>query len=99
MGNETITVVKQKLAAMKKIEAAGFSDPAKAAEYFREKEMLLEEIMKALETVAEEQGAETEALKATVKSLRDELKGKAANPRELSWRELLYNLGKGIAAL
>jgi HK97 family phage major capsid protein len=98
MGNETITVVKQKLAAMKKIEAAGFSDPAKAAEYFREKEMLLEEIMKALETVAEEQGAETEALKATVKSLRDELKGKAANPRELSRRELLYNLGKGIAA-
>jgi HK97 family phage major capsid protein len=98
MGNETITVVKQKLAAMKKIEAAGFSDPAKAAEYFREKEMLLEEIMKALETVAEEQRAETEALKATVKSLRDELKGKAANPRELSRRELLYNLGKGIAA-
>jgi hypothetical protein len=33
-------------------------------------------------------------LKSTVKALRDELKGKAANPREL-----LYNLGRGIAAL
>jgi HK97 family phage major capsid protein len=98
MGKELIAAIKRKLSAMKKIEAAGFSDPAKAAEYFREKEMLLEEIMKALEAVAEEQGAETEALKATVKSLRDELKGKAANPRELSRRELLYNLGKGIAA-
>jgi hypothetical protein len=39
-----------------------------------------------------------EALKSTVKSLRDELKSRAANPRELSRRELLYNLGKGIAA-
>jgi HK97 family phage major capsid protein len=98
MGNELIVAIKQKLAAMQKIEAAGFADPAKAAEYFREKEILLEELAKALETVANEQGQETEALKTTVKSLRDELKGQAANPRELSRRELLYNLGKGIAA-
>jgi hypothetical protein len=41
MSNETIQAVKQKLAAMKKIEAAGFSDQAKAAEYFREKEIIL----------------------------------------------------------
>jgi HK97 family phage major capsid protein len=98
MGNETIMAVKQKLAAMKKIETTGFTDPAKAAEYFKEKEIILEDIVKALETVTEGQGEETEALKATVKSLREELKGKAANPRELSRRELLYNLGKGIAA-
>jgi HK97 family phage major capsid protein len=98
MGNETITAVKQKIAAMKKIEGTGFSDPAKAAEYFREKEMLLEEIMKALETVTEEQGQETEALKSTVKALRGELKGQAASPKELSRRELCYQLGKGIAA-
>jgi hypothetical protein len=75
MGNETIMAVKQKLAAMKKIEAAGFTDPAKAAEYFREKEIILEDIVKALEAVTAEQGQATEALKATVKSLRDELKG------------------------
>jgi HK97 family phage major capsid protein len=98
MGNETIMAVKQKLAAMKKIEATGFTDPVKAAEYFKEKEIILEDIVKALEAVTEGQGQETEALKATVKALRDELKGKAANPRELSRRELLYNLGKGIAA-
>jgi HK97 family phage major capsid protein len=98
MGNETIMAVKQKLAAMKKIEAAGFTDPAKAAEYFKEKEIILEDIVKALEAVATEQGTETEALKSTVKSLRDELKSNAANPRELSRRELLYNLGRGIAA-
>jgi HK97 family phage major capsid protein len=98
MGNELIAAIKQKLTAMNKIEAAGFTDPSKAAEYFREKEMILEELAKALETVSNEQGQETEALKSTVKSLRDELKGQAANPRELSRRELLYNLGKGIAA-
>jgi HK97 family phage major capsid protein len=90
--------VKQKLTAMKKIEATGFTDQAKAAEYFKEKEIILEDIVKALEAVTEGQGQETEALKTTVKTLRDELKGKAANPRELSRRELLYNLGKGIAA-
>ncbi|MDR2177548.1 MAG: phage major capsid protein [Treponema sp.] len=98
MGNEAVMAVKQKLSAMKKIEAAGFADPAKAAEYFKEKEQILEDIVKALEAASAEQGQETEALKATVKSLRDELKGRAANPRELSRRELLYNLGKGIAA-
>jgi HK97 family phage major capsid protein len=98
MGNETIQAVKQKLAAMKKIEAAGFTDPAKAAEYFKDKEIILEDIVKALEAATGEQGQETEALKATVKALREELKGAAAHPRELSRRELLYNLGKGIAA-
>jgi HK97 family phage major capsid protein len=38
------------------------------------------------------------ALEATVKALRGEIKGQAANPRELSRRELCYSLGKGIAA-
>jgi HK97 family phage major capsid protein len=98
MGNEELEAVKKQLAAMKKIEAAGFTDPVKAADYFREKEIILEGIVKALEAVTAGQGEETEALKATVKSLRDELKGRAANPRELSRRELLFNLGKGIAA-
>jgi hypothetical protein len=98
MGKEMIAAVKRKLADMKKIEAAGFGDPAKAAEYFTEKEIILEDIVKALEAATDEQGAETEALKSTVKALRGELKGQAANPRELSRRELCYGLGKGIAA-
>jgi HK97 family phage major capsid protein len=98
MGNETVLAVKQKLAAMKKIEAAGFTDPARAAEYFKEKEIILEDIVKALETVTEGQEQETEALKSTVKGLREELKGQAASPKELSRRELCYGLGRGIAA-
>ncbi|MDR1949017.1 MAG: phage major capsid protein [Spirochaetaceae bacterium] len=98
MGNETVLAVKRKLTAMKKIEGTGFTDPERAAEYFREKEMILEDIVKALETATDEQGQETEALKSTVKALRGELKGQAANPKELSRRELCYGLGKGIAA-
>jgi uncharacterized protein (DUF2267 family) len=98
MSKEIIEAVKQKLAAMQKIEAAGFTDQRKAAAYFQEKEIFLEEIVKTLEAVAEGQAVETEALKATVKSLRDELKGQAANPRELPRRELKYRLGKAIAA-
>jgi hypothetical protein len=98
MGNETIAAVKQKLNSMKKIESAGFTDETKAAEYFKEKEIILEDIVKALETSTAGQEAEIEALKTTVKALREELKGQAANPRELSRRELCYSLGKGIAA-
>jgi HK97 family phage major capsid protein len=98
MSNETLAVVKQKLAAMKKIEVTGFTDPAKAAEYFREKEIILEDIVKALEAATAEQGQETEALKSTVKALRDSIKAQAANPSELSRRELCYSLGRGIAA-
>ena len=41
---------------------------------------------------------ETAALKQTVKELRDSIKGQAANPRELSRRELCYRLGKALAA-
>jgi hypothetical protein len=98
MGNEELEAVKKQLAAMKKIELTGFTNTETATAYFQEKEAILEGIVKTLETVAVQERAEVEALKSTVKSLRDELKGQAANPRELSRRELLYNLGKGIAA-
>jgi hypothetical protein len=98
MGNEELEAVKKMLTAMKKIELTGFTNTETATAYFQEKEAILEGIVKTLETVTVQETAEVEALKATVKSLRDELKGQAANPRELSRRELLYNLGKGIAA-
>jgi hypothetical protein len=83
---------------MKRIEETGFADQKKAAEYFRAKEVILEAIVKTREGISAEYASETDALKATVKNLRDELKGKAAAPRELSRRELCFNLGKAIAA-
>jgi HK97 family phage major capsid protein len=98
MGNEELEAVKKQLAAMKKIELTGFTNTETATAYFTEKELILEGIVKTLETVTVQETAEVEALKSTVKSLREEIKGKAANPRELSRRELLYSLGKGIAA-
>jgi HK97 family phage major capsid protein len=98
MENELIAAVKKKLADMAKVEKTGFSDPAKAAEYFREKEVILEDIFRICEALAKQYGDETEALKTTIKSLRDELKTKAAYPKELTRRELCYSIGKGIAA-
>jgi HK97 family phage major capsid protein len=98
MGNEELEAVKKQLAAMKKIELTGFTNTETATAYFREKEKILEGIVKTLETVTVQETAEVEALKSTVKSLREEIKSKAASPRELSRRELLYSLGKGIAA-
>jgi len=105
MGNEQLEAVKKQLAVMKKIELTGFTNTETATSYFQEKELILEGIVKTLETITVEesghlanQTAEVEALKSTVKVLREEIKGQATSPRELSRRELLFNLGKGIAA-
>jgi HK97 family phage major capsid protein len=96
--DELLKAIKQKLADMKKIESTGFTDQVKAAEYFKDKEILLEEMAKTLETITSSQTTQITALEGTVKSLRDELKTQAKYPKELSRRELLYSLGKGIAA-
>jgi HK97 family phage major capsid protein len=98
MGNEALEAVKKQLAVMKKIELTGFTNTETATAYFQEKESILENIVKTLETVTAREAAEVEALKSTVKVLRDEIKGQAKSPRELTRRELLYNVGKGIAA-
>ena len=98
MGNEQLEAVKKQLAAMKKIELTGFTNTETATAYFQEKEVILEGIVKTIETITVQETSEVEALKSTVKALRDEMKGKAASPRELSRRELLFNIGKGIAA-
>jgi HK97 family phage major capsid protein len=96
--DELLRAIRQKLADMKKIESTGFTDPAKAAEYFKDKEILLEEMAKTIETVTSNQSTQIEALEGTIKSLRGEIKSQAACPKELSRREILYSLGKGIAA-
>ncbi|MCL1813210.1 MAG: phage major capsid protein [Treponema sp.] len=96
--NEQLEAVKKQLAAMQKIELTGFTNTETATAYFQEKEKILEGIVKTLETETVQQSTEMEALKSTVKSLRDELKTKSTYPKELTKRELLHSLGKGIAA-
>jgi len=96
--DELLKAIKTKIAEMKKIELTGFTNTETATAYFQEKEAILEGIVKTLETITVQETSEVEALKSTVKSLREEIKGQAKSPRELSRRELLYNLGKGIAA-
>ena len=98
MGNEDLLAVKKKLTEMKKIELTGFTNTETATAYFQEKEIILEGIVKTLETFTVQEAAEVEALKSTVKSLRDEIKSQASSPKEMSKRELLYSLGKGIVA-
>ena len=98
MGNQELEAVKKTLTNMKKIELTGFTNTETATAYFQEKEVILEGIVKTLETITVQETTEVEALKSTIKSMREEIKGQAKSPRELSRRELLYNLGKGIAA-
>jgi hypothetical protein len=96
--DELLKAIKQKIAEMRKIELTGFTNTETATAYFQEKEAILEGIVKTLETLTVQETAEVEALKSTVKALREEIKGQSKSPRELTRRELLYNLGKGIAA-
>ncbi|MDR0473339.1 MAG: phage major capsid protein [Treponema sp.] len=96
--DELLKAIKQKIAEIKKIELTGFTNTEAATAYFQEKEAILEGIVKTLETISVKESGEVEALKCTVKALREEIKGQMSSPRELSRRELLYNLGKGIAA-
>ena len=96
--DELLKAIKTKIADMKKIELTGFTNTETATAYFQEKEMILEGIVKTLETITVQETSEVEALKTTVKVLREEIKGQASRPRELSRREMLYNLGKGIVA-
>jgi HK97 family phage major capsid protein len=96
--DEILKAIKKKIAEMKKIELTGFTNTETATEYFQEKEMILEGIVKTLETFTVQETSEVEALKTTVKALREEIKGQTCAPRELSRREFLHNLGKGIVA-
>ena len=87
MANEQLEAVKKQLSVMKKIELTGFTNTETATAYFREKEQILEGIVKTLETVTTQDNsafafAEVDALKSTVKALRDEIKAQAAAPRE-----------------
>ncbi|MCL1991952.1 MAG: phage major capsid protein [Spirochaetes bacterium] len=96
--SEVLTAVKQKIAEMKKIEHCGFANTETATAYFQEKKAILEGIVKTIEAMTEKEAGEVEALKSTVKLLRDDIKAQAKSPRELSRREMLHNLGKGISA-
>jgi HK97 family phage major capsid protein len=96
--DELLRAIKQKIAEMKKIELTGFTNTETATAYFQEKELILEGIVKTLDSITVQETSEVEALKSTVKALREEIKGQASSPRELSRRELLYSLGKGIVA-
>jgi HK97 family phage major capsid protein len=98
MGNEELLELKKLLGEMKKIEEIGFTNTDAAKAYFQEKEVIIEKIFSILETLSVQGTEEMEALKGTVKKLREELKTQAAYPRELSRREFLFNLGKGLAA-
>jgi len=94
--DELLKAIRKKLADMKKIDSTGFTDPAKAAEYFQDKEILLEEMAKTLETVTSNQTTQIAALEGTIKSLREELKTQVKYPKELTRRELLYSWAREL---
>jgi HK97 family phage major capsid protein len=95
---ELLAAIKQQIAQMKKIDETGFTKTETATAYLQEKEVILEAIVKTLETITVQETAEMKALKETVKELRDGIKNQAAYPKELTEKELHYQLGRGVVA-
>ena len=98
MGDAMLLALDDKIKGMKRVEKAGFASEESAAEYFAEKEGILDEVGKALGEVKNTTTTEIEALKGTLKEMRLNLKSQAASPKELTRTELCYQLGKAIAA-
>lgn len=98
MGDAVLLALGERLKGMKRVEKAGFTNEEAAAQYFAEKEGILDEVGKSLSELKSTTTTELEALKGTLKEMRQNLKAESANPRELTRRELEYQLGKAIAA-
>lgn len=98
MGDVLLQSLTEKLKGMKRVEKTGFTTEQAAADYFAEKEGILDDVGKALADLKGQATTELEALKGTLKEMRLNLKGEAANPKELSRSEHCYQLGKAIAA-
>lgn len=98
MGDVMLQSLDNKLKTMKRVEKTGFVNEEQAAGYFAEKEGILEDIAKALETVKNAGTTELDAIKATLKDFRDMLKSSEKNQKELTRHEVQFQLGKAIAA-
>ncbi|MDR2597446.1 MAG: phage major capsid protein [Treponema sp.] len=98
MGSKELEAVKKQLSEMKKIDTTGFTNTETAKAYFEEKEIILEGIVKAVETITAQETSEVEALKSTVKELREGLKVQMQYPKEMTQKEFFYKLGRGVAA-
>jgi len=96
---DVIKKIRDLIKSMKHIEAEGFPDESKAKDYFEEKELILEEMGMALSQMEEEHSQELEALKGTVKSLREGIKASSDEARILTKDEFFLNLGKTISGV
>lgn len=98
MANEQFSALEERLKSMTRVEKTGFTDEAAAAQYFAEKEGILDEVGRNLSEIKSATATEIEALKGTIKEMRTNLKAQSAGPKELTRTELCYQLGKAIAA-
>jgi HK97 family phage major capsid protein len=98
MANEQLSALEERLKSMTRVEKTGFTDEAAAAQYFAEKEGILDEVGRNLSEIKSATATEIEALKGTLKEMRTNLKAQSASPKELTRTELCYQLGKAIAA-
>lgn len=98
MGDAMLLALDDKLKGMKRVEKTGFTNEEAAAEYFSEKEGILEALGKNLGEIKNATTTELEALKGTLREMRINLKAQSSSPKELTRSDLCYQLGRALAA-
>ena len=98
MSSERIAKLREEIDRMKKMTPEGFTDEKQAASYFQEKEQMIENIVKTLETVDDAVTTETEGVKEAVKSLRESMKHLEKGARQLTRKDAEAEIGKALCA-
>ncbi|MCR4940770.1 MAG: phage major capsid protein [Treponemataceae bacterium] len=83
---------------MRRMTPDGFADEKQAASYFQEKEEMLEEIVRTLDTVEDAMTTEAEGVKDAVKSMRESLRHLESGARQLTRKDVETELGKALCA-
>lgn len=92
---ELLKAILEKVKALKKVGDAGFSNEKDAAEYFKEREFVIEDIAKALEAINDSYDSELAALKSQIGEIIKRAT-ESREPVELTKDKYFETLGKFV---
>ena len=96
--NEVIVSLQQKLSNMKSLVPTEAATPEQISKYFNETEELIDGILKMADSQQTASTTELEGIRESVKELRNLLKKSDAEMKPLTYRDVCYNVGKGLVA-
>lgn len=96
--NEVIVSLQQKLSNMKSLVPTEAATPEQISKYFNETEELIDGILKMADSQQTASTTELEGIRESVKELRNLLKKTDSEMKPLTYRDVCYNVGKGLVA-